>query len=174
MPCHLERPLQCTTISSRPQGASGPPVTEFGYGPDFQHRVLLLTTHRADGLLEAEGGDKLHANARAQDLEFIGTYYNKGHWYAKVDSLNGVSHHVGPFETDVVAAIQHDVLATALHGFSYELNYPEESYAPKSIFTGFVLCEYDSCLLIRKKPRMRRSFQFGTIIPTASDLNSSK
>ena len=32
-----ERPLQCTTISSRPQGASGPPVTEFGYGTDFQH-----------------------------------------------------------------------------------------------------------------------------------------
>ena len=62
--------------------------------------------------MERREGGSSRANARTQDLEFIGIYHNKSHWYAKVDSLNGSRDHVGPFRTDVVAAIYHDVLAT--------------------------------------------------------------
>ena len=132
------------------------------------HQIRLLITHRADGLVGQREENSSRPNARAQDSEFIGIYNNNNHWYAKVDSLNGNSHHVGPLDTDVVAAIYHDVLATRLHGFSYELNYPETTRTLKSFSGGFVLSEYDSCVLIRAKPRMRRSFQFG-----ATDMTSS-
>jgi hypothetical protein len=115
------------------------------------HQIRLLITHRADGLVGRREENSSRPNARTQDSEFIGIYNNNNQWYAKVDSLNGISHHVGPLDTDVVAAIYHDVFATRLHGFSYESKYPETTRALTGFSAGFVLSEYDSCVFIREK-----------------------
>jgi hypothetical protein len=61
----------------------------------------------------------------------------------------------------VVAAIYHDVLATCLHGFSDELNYPEAMRTSGGVSGRFNLSKYDSCVFTYAKPPMRRAFQFG-------------
>ena len=60
-----------------------------------------------------------------------------------------------------MAAIYHDALATRLHGFSDELNYPEAMRTSRGVSGRFNLSEYDSCVFIYAKPPMRRAFQFG-------------
>ena len=74
---------------------------------------------------QGQEGTRAQPCAHAQDSEFLGIYRKGKLWYTQAASIGGSSHHVGPFDTDVAAAIYHDVLATRLHGFSDELNYPE-------------------------------------------------
>ena len=119
---------------------------------DRVHQIRLLITHRADGLVGQRQESSSRPNARAQESEFIGIYNNNNQWNAKVDSLNGNSHHVGPLDTDVVAAIYHDVLATRLHRFSYESNYPENTRTLKSFF--WRICPIRIRLL---RPHLRKS-----------------
>ena len=60
-----------------------------------------------------------------------------------------------------MAAVYPDALATHLHEFSDELNYPEAMRKSGGVSGGFDLSRYGFCVFIYAKPPMRRAFQFG-------------
>lgn len=87
-----------------------------------------------------------------QDSEFLGVY-GKGYlWYAQVASIGGSSHHIGPFDTDVRAAIYHDALASRLHELSDELSYLEAMHTSRGLSGRFNLSKFDSCVFIYDGP----------------------
>ena len=108
------------------------------------------------GPLEGYGTDPLDTD---QHAKFLGVYWRDGGWYARVASISGVYRHLRPFNTDVEAATYRDELSIRLHGYSNELNYPDEiAYTSNGISGAFDISTYDSHVSIYAKPRMRRCF----------------
>lgn len=117
----------------QPHGAHGgdriPPVKAIDDVTDDTGHICSMSSGNSKTNVDTSG---FNAVPRLDHAPFFGVYEDEMCWYARITSMDGRTHRLGPFKTNVKAAMYHDEAAKQHHGPVTRQNYQDEDAAQES------------------------------------------